>query len=492
MGLLISFEAQQQTVAVEVKQPVSRRNSGSFASLSAQEGIVRSLPLVAVATSADAEAISGHRLRQLVSAAASSQGLIMNYDIDRVRAEFPALQRELSGRLITFFDNPAGTQVPRLVAERMNDAMFYKNANLGGSFVTSIAARQLVDEAHRAGELFVNAPNAGEVFFGQSMTALTFAMSRTICADFRPGDEIILTRMDHDANIAPWLMAAEDHGLAVRWLDFSEQTFEFDLDDLRQLVTDRTRLIAFNYASNVTGTIHDVAGAGRIARECGAQLFVDAVQYAPHGLIDVMALDCDYLVCSAYKFFGPHYSLLWGRRERLERLRAYKVRAVSDELPGRFTTGTTNREELAGVHAAIDYLASLGAAYGQPTAGDLRSRLAAGYQAMKEYEDGLTHRLIEGLLAIHGVRVLGITDKAQFSRRVSTVSFVADSVSAPAIASSLAADGIQVWAGHNYALEIYRKLGLLEQGGVRVGPVHYNTIEEVDRTLERIDQVVRA
>ena len=416
----------------------------------------------------------------------------MKYDIDRVRAHFPALQRELNEHPIAFFDNPAGTQVPRVVVERMNDAMFYKNANLGGSFVTSSAAQQLVDEAHRAGELFVNAPNTGEVFFGQSMTALTFAMSRSICADFQSGDEIILTRMDHDANIAPWLMAAEDHGLVVRWLDFSEQTFEFKIDDLRQLVTDRTRLIAFNYASNVTGTINDVAGAGRIARECGAQLFVDAVQYAPHGLIDVTALDCDYLVCSAYKFFGPHYSLLWGRRERLERLRAYKVRPVSDELPGKFTTGTTNREELAGLHAAIDYLASLGEAYGNPGAGDLRSRLAAGYRAMKEYEDGLTGRLIEGLLAISGVRVLGITDPAQFSRRVSTVSFVAETVSAPVIASALAAQGIQAWAGHNYALEIYRKFGLLEHGGVRIGPVHYNTIEEVDRTLDRIKQAVRA
>ena len=416
----------------------------------------------------------------------------MKYDIDRVRAQFPALQRELNEHPIAFFDNPAGTQVPRVVVERMNDAMFYKNANLGGSFVTSSAAQQLVDEAHRAGELFVNAPNTGEVFFGQSMTALTFAMSRSICADFQPGDEIILTRMDHDANIAPWLMAAEDHGLVIRWLDFSEQTFEFNIDDLRQLVTDRTRLIAFNYASNVTGTINDVAGAGRIARECGAQLFVDAVQYAPHGLIDVTALDCDYLVCSAYKFFGPHYSLLWGRRERLERLRAYKVRPVSDELPGKFTTGTTNREELAGLHAAIDYLASLGEEYGKPGAGDLRSRLAAGYRAMKEYEDGLTGRLIEGLLAISGVRVLGITDPAQFSRRVSTVSFVAETVSAPVIASALAAQGIQAWAGHNYALEIYRKFGLLEHGGMRIGPVHYNTIEEVDRTLDRIKKAVRA
>ena len=417
----------------------------------------------------------------------------MSYDIERIRTNFPALQREFNGRPIIFFDNPAGTQVPRAVVERMNDAMFHKNANLGGSFATSADAQRLVDEAHRAGELFVNAQHPGEVFFGQSMTTLTFGMSRTICADFAPGDEIILTRMDHDANVAPWLLAAEDRGLLVRWLDFSDETFEFDLGDLSRLVTDRTRLIAFNYASNVTGTINDVAGAARIAHDAGAQLFVDAVQYAPHGLVDVAALGCDYLVCSAYKFFGPHYGMLWGRRERLQALRAYKVRAVSDELPGRFTTGTTNREQLAGVHAAIDYLAELGYGYGNPAGTDLRSRLAAGYATTKAYEDGLTQRLIEGLLTIRGVRVLGITDPANFSQRVSTVSFVAGAIAAPDIESALSREGMQVWDGHNYALEIYRKLGLLEAGGgVRIGPVHYNTVEEVDRTLERLEQVIRS
>lgn len=428
---------------------------------------------------------------KLASEVIRREGSGMTYDVDCIRANFPALKREMNGSPIVFFDNPAGTQVPVSVVNRMNDAMFYKNANLGGSFATSMAAQQLVNGAHRAGELFVNAPHPGEVFFGQSMTALTFAISRTICAGFSPGDEIILTRMDHDANIAPWLLAAEDRGLVIRWLDFSEETFEFDLDDLKSLVSDRTRLIAFNYASNVTGTINDVAAAAGIARECGAQLFVDAVQYAPHGLIDVAALGCDYLVCSAYKFFGPHYGMLWGRRDRLQALRAYKVRAVSDELPGRFTTGTTNREQLAGVHAAVDYLAELGETYGRPAGPDLRSRLAAGYEAMKAHEDGLTHRLIQGLLAIRKVRVLGITDAADFARRVSTVSFVADGIPAAKIASALAADGVQVWDGHNYALEIYRKLGLLDAGGVRVGPVHYNTTDEVDRTLERLEHVIR-
>ena len=417
----------------------------------------------------------------------------MTYDIEAVRDAFPALKRQQGGQPIIFFDNPAGTQVPRPVVARMTEALFDQNANLGGAFATSRAAGELVDAAHRAGETFVNAPNPGEVFFGQSMTTLTFVMARAICAEFAPGDEIILTRMDHDGNVSPWLMAAEDHGLTIRWLDFSEQTFEFDLDDLRALVGARTRLIAVGYASNITGTINDIAGFGRIARDCGAQLYVDAVQFAPHGLVDVQALGCDYLVCSAYKFFGPHYGLLWGKREHLERLRAYKVRPAGDDLPDRFTTGTTNREALAGVHGAIDYLAALGDRFGSPASAGLRDRLAEGYSVMKRYEDGLTARLVDGLQALPGVRILGITDPARFARRVSTVSFVADGVPSSEIAETLAGAGIQIWSGHNYALEIYRKLGLLESGGgVRIGPVHYNRMDEVDRTLDALERVIRA
>ncbi len=416
----------------------------------------------------------------------------MSYDLDAVRAAFPALERRQDGKPIVFFDNPAGTQVPRAVVDRMSHALYYTNANLGGEFATSLAAGELVAAAHRAGELFVNAPNPGEVFFGQSMTTLTFVMARAICAEFAGGDEIIVTRMDHDGNVSPWLMAAEDHGLTIRWLDFSEQRFEFDLQDLRSLVSERTRLIAVGYASNITGTINDIAAIGRIARDCGAQLYVDAVQFAPHGLIDVQALGCDYLVCSAYKFFGPHYALLWGKREHLARLRAYKVRPAGDDPPDRFTTGTTNREALAGVHGAIDHIASLGDRFGRPLSTGLRDRLAEGYAVMKRHEDGLTARLVDGLQAMRDVRILGITDPASFARRVSTVSFVADGVPSQEIAAQLASAGIQVWSGHNYALEIYRKLGLLDSGGgVRIGPVHYNRIEEVDRALEQIERTLR-
>ena len=416
----------------------------------------------------------------------------MPYDVDRVRENFPGLTRTKQGRPVAFLDNPAGTQVPRSVVERMSQAMLHTNSNLGGFFDTSREAERLVEDAHRAAEVFVNAFEPGEVFFGQNMTSLTFAMSRSIGALFQAGDEIILSRMDHEANVAPWLMLAEDRGLVVRWLDFSPVTFEFDLTDLTALLSPRTRLVAVCYASNVTGTINDVAAISRLAHEAGALVYVDAVQFAPHGLIDVQALGCDLLVCSAYKFFGPHHGLFWGKREVLDRLRAYKVRAASNDLPSRFTTGTTNREALAGIHAAIDYMAGLGTAFGGAEAqADLRQRLAAGYAATKAYDDALAHRLVDGLRSFNSVRVLGITDPAAFDRRVATVTFVADAVPPDTLARAFAAQGVQVWNGHNYGLEPNRRLGVLETGGgVRVGPVHYNTAEEVDRVVDILGEAL--
>lgn len=417
----------------------------------------------------------------------------MSYDVSLVRENFPGLKRTKNGHSVAFLDNPAGTQIARSVVERMTDTMFHKNANLGGTFDTSIEAVAVVEAACRAGEIFVNARHHGEVLFGQSMTSVTFMMSRSIGAAFQAGDEIVLSRMDHDANVAPWLMLAEDRGLTIRWLDFSPDTFEFELDDLKSLLNERTRLVAVNYASNVTGTINNVAAITRMAKEAGALVYVDAVQFAPHGLIDVQALDCDFLVCSAYKFFGPHYALFWGRKELLEKLKAYKVRAASEKLPGRFVNGTTNREEVTGVHAAIDYIASLGQTFGNThTDAGLRAQLAAGFEVMKTHDDMLAARLIEGLRGSNRVRVLGITDPSAFDRRLSTVTFTAEGKHPDDIAKFFAASGIQVWSGHNYALEANRRLGVLDSGGgVRVGPVHYNTPEEIDRVVETLDAFLR-
>ncbi|WP_334173838.1 cysteine desulfurase-like protein [Pseudoxanthobacter sp.] len=416
----------------------------------------------------------------------------MAYDVEDVRRQFPGLAREHSGMPVAFLDNPAGTQVPRLVVDRMADAMLHTNSNLGGFFDTSVEAGERVAAAHRAAAALVNADETGEVFFGQNMTTLTFAMSRSIGALLKEGDEIVLSRMDHDANISPWLMLAEDKGLVVRWLEFSPETFEFDLADLRALMNGRTRLVAVCYASNITGTINDIAAISAIAHEAGALVYVDAVQYAPHGLIDVKALGCDFLVCSAYKFFGPHYGVFWGRRDVLDRLRPYKVRPASNDVPWRFTTGTTNREALAGVHAAIDYIASLSRFEdGVPAAAGLRDKLAAGFRVMKQHDDILTQRLIDGLKPFNRVRILGITDPAAIARRVSTVSFFVDELPSADLVKSMAGEGIQVWSGHNYGLEPNRALGILDRGsGVRVGPVHYNTVGEIDRVVDAVGRAL--
>lgn len=410
------------------------------------------------------------------------------YNVADIRAEFPALARTKGGRPTVYFDNPAGTQVPRTVIDRMGQAMAHTNANLGGLFDVSIEAEGAVLAAHAAAAEFVNARSPEEVFFGQNMTTLTFAMSRSIGHTLQPGDEIVLSCMDHDANVAPWLMMAEERGVTVRWLEFSPETFEFDLDDLRDVVGPSTRLVAVCYASNITGTINDVAAIARIAHEVGAWCYVDAVQFALHGLIDVQAIDCDFLVCSGYKFYGPHYGLFYGRRELLEQLPAYKVRPASDDLPWKFVTGTTNREQLAGMHAAIDYIKSVGDRFGNAgPAADGRARLAAGLTAMKQHENTLTSRLIGGILSVPGTRILGISDPAALDRRVSTVSFVMDGLPSLEIERFMAARGYQVWSGHNYAIELVGHLGLLETGGgVRVGPVHYNTVEEVDGFVEAL------
>jgi len=372
----------------------------------------------------------------------------------------------------------------------MVEAMTSANANLGGLFETSIEAGARVREAHAAAADFVNATSPDEIFFGQSMTAITFTLSRAIGREFMAGDEIVLTRMDHDGNVTPWLMLAEDRGLKVHWLDFSPETFEYDLESLGRALSPRTRLVAVNHASNVTGTVNDVAEIARRAKSVGALVYVDAVQSAPHLPIDVQTLGCDVLVCSAYKFYGPHYALAWGRRELLERLTAYKVRAASNALPFKFVNGTTNREALAGIRGAIEHFEWIGRNFGGVVAdATRRAAIVAGANAMRDYDRGLAKRLIDGLSAVPGLRVLGLARETDLSRRVPTVSFDLPGHDPAVIASFMAASGINLWSGHNYGVEPVTRLGLLEKGGVvRVGPTHYNTGAEIDRFLEALDR----
>jgi len=411
-----------------------------------------------------------------------------------LRAEFPALQQtDERGRPYVYFDGPGGTQVPHSVIAAMEDYLTRSNANTHGAFITSRRTDEIIARAREAAADLLNAPSPREIIFGPNMTTLTFHLSRTLARELTPGDEVIVTRLDHDANIAPWLRL-EERGVAVRWADFDPETFLLDMDGLRRLLNERTRLVAVGYASNAVGTVNDVARITRWAHEVGAWVYVDAVHYAPHGPIDVQAIGCDFLVCSAYKFFGPHVGILWGRGDLLERLWPDKVRPAPDEVPDRFETGTQNHEGLAGLIAAVDYLAAVGHRFGGPFV-DLfsafegrRLHLKTALAATRVYERDLGWRLIRGLQAIPGLRIWGITDPALADWRVPTVSFTLEGMSPQEVARRLAEEGIFVWDGNFYALTVTERLGLEEKGGlVRVGLAHYNTAGEVDRFLEAVE-----
>jgi len=409
----------------------------------------------------------------------------MVYPIADIRARFPALARTDGDVARSYLDNPAGTQVPSSVAQAICDYMLSDCANLGGHFATSLASDQVVLQAHRDMADFLGADSGAEIVIGQSMTMLTFHLSRSICRDFKPGDEIVLTRMDHEGNIGPWLEIAKDRDLTIRWLDFDLDSWQIEPEALQAVLTPRTRLVCLNYASNLTGSVNDIATLTRIAQAGGAQVFVDAVQLAPHHLVDVRALGCDYLVCSSYKFFGPHLGILWGKRDLLSGLHPYKGRCTSDDLPDRFELGTPQVELLAGLSATIDYFADYGRALGDFTS--RRDQIAAAYDDFRNYEEPLTNKLIGGLQDVSGVEVYGITNPNRVHERVPTVSIRHRSIDPSTLAKSLADQGIFVWHGHNYAYEPTRFLGIPEEEGVvRIGLAHYNTESEVNRVIQAV------
>ena len=445
----------------------------------------------------------------------------MHFDINWVRAQFPSLRQSVAGHPAAFLDAPAGTQVPQRVIDAVRDYYEQSNANTCGAFATSRRSDALIASARSAmADLLNCAPD--EIFFGPNMTTLTFALSRAISRELRPGDEIVVTTLDHDANVAPW-RALEERGVVIRQVDIRLEDCTLDLDDLRRKITPRTRLVAVGYASNAVGTINPVEEVVRLAHATGALAFIDAVHYAPHGPIDVRALDCDFLACSPYKFFGPHMGCIYGKREHLLRLSPYKVRPAPDDLPSRWETGTQLHEGLAGVAAAIDYLADLGRhtipASSAPTGftpelssndfrqgtalavpnhaspsgvstpevdatSNRRAALLAAYCAIREYEMSLATRMIRGLLEIPGLRFFGISDPARFAERVPTVSVRLSNHSPLEAATYLGDRGIFTWDGNYYALNLTERLGVEQSGGLlRIGLVHYNTAEEVDRLL---------
>lgn len=413
-------------------------------------------------------------------------------DIETVRSHFPALA---SGAV--FFDNPGGTQVAQEVIERMQHYFLHTNANNGGAFRTSRDLDAVVLEARKAMADFLHASRPEEIIFGQNMTSLTFHISRSIARLLEPGDELVVTRLDHDANIAPWLWIAEDRGCQVRWVDFRPDDCTLDMQAMESAITSRTKLVAVGYASNAVGTINDVSRVVQLAHNVGALCYVDAVQYAPHKSIDVQALDCDFLACSAYKFFGPHTGILYGKYDLLERLTAYKVRPSHANAPDKFETGTPSFESIAGVLGTIEYLAWIGTSFGTsaPNSASTReterhSALREGMRVLGEYEHQLSLALLQGLQSVPGLRLLGITDPLRLASRVATYSFTLQGWSPIQVAEKLGQQEIYVWDGNFYALAAMERLGLEEHGGVvRVGLAHYNTFSEIERLIASLKNI---
>jgi cysteine desulfurase family protein (TIGR01976 family) len=409
--------------------------------------------------------------------------------VSKLRDEFPALQQERHGRRLIFMDGPGGTQVHGSVIEAMNRYLVEANSNAHGHFPNSQRTDETVWAARQAMADLLHAARPEEIVFGPNMTTLTFSLSRAVGRTLSPGDEIVVTRLDHDANVAPW-MALQEQGAVVRHVDFDPADCTLDMEALEEAITPRTRLVALGYASNAVGTINDVAPVAELAHAAGAWLYVDAVHYAPHGSIDVQDLDCDLLVCSAYKFFGPHQGVLYGRYDLLDELPAYKVRPAGGGPPDKFETGTQSFEAMAGTTAAVDYLAAVGRRYGAAPATEgpgpqgRRQALEAGLGAIQAYERALCRRLANGLQSIPGLQIYGITDPARFDRRVPTVSFRLAGLAPQEISQRLGEANIFAWAGNFYALAVTERLGVEAEGGLlRVGLVHYNTAEEVDTLL---------
>ncbi|MGB7342490.1 MAG: cysteine desulfurase-like protein [Phototrophicaceae bacterium] len=415
----------------------------------------------------------------------------MSFDVNTVRTKFPALSQEIDGKRPIFLDNPAGTQVPQQVIDAVVHYFSYINANQGGAFATSKATDDMQHEARQImRDLFV-APRVEEIVFGPSMTALNFNLSRAIAKTLPKDSEIVVTRMDHDANIAPWLTIAEDNNWTVRWVDFDPELGTLDLNSLEAAVNEKTKIVAAVHASNALGTINPVAHIADVAHSVGAYFVMDAVQSAPHVPIDVQKIGCDFLLCSAYKFFGPHIGVMWGKYDLLQSLPAYKVRPSKDVTPYRWENGTPSFETIAATAEAIRYLETF-KGDNPPMIegyGGRQLHLKQAFTNLQAYETELAKQLITGLQKINGVTIAGVTDLDKMDQRVATVAFVKEGHTPQAIVEKLAEQQIFAWAGNYYAVEVMERLGREDTGMVRVGAVHYNTAEEIDTFLNVIDNL---
>jgi len=410
-------------------------------------------------------------------------------DVQTIRRRFPGLLRAGADRAAVFFDGPAGSQVPRSVADAMSHYLLFENANHGGDFATSVATDAVVQQARLACADLFGADDAEEVVFGPNMTTLTFHLSRALARTWRPGEEVVVTDSDHDANVMPWVLAARDAGCTVQRIAVKPDG-SLDQHDVEKKIGKRTRLVAIGAASNLSGTIHPITRMAEIARHHGALTFVDAVHYAPHLHMDVRRFGCDFAVCSAYKFFGPHAGILWGRRALLEEIEAYKVRPAADHGAEKWQTGTASFEAMAGTHAAVEYLARLGHEHAATPPVDRRAALGVAFHAIERHERALCARLLRGLATIPGTHIVGIADPERVHERCPTVSFTHDRHRPAELAKALAARAVHCWAGHSYALALAQALGLHPHGVLRLGLLHYNTEEEVDFVLAQLRELL--
>lgn len=420
------------------------------------------------------------------------------FDIAWVRRQFPSLEMVHDGNPMVFFDGPGGTQMCSRSIREMIDYMQSRCANSGGAFETSRRTDETVRLARAAMADLLNAPEPETIVFGANMTTLTFHLARSIGETLTPGDEIVVTNLDHDANVTPWV-DLERCGAVIRVADIDPSDATLTVAAVESLLTERTRLVAVTHASNAVGTAPDVAAIVRSAHAVGALVFVDAVQYVPHGPVDVQALNCDFLACSAYKFFGPHVGVLYGKREHMERLTPHKVRPAKDVLPYRWETGTPNYEGLAGVLGAVDHISLVGERCGEQFAAEFASKgyserkltLKSAMRAIKEYERTLALHLLDGLESLPGISIYGLTDRSRIEERGATVAFNLKGIAPRAVTEYLGSLGVCCWSGNYYALRLMERLGLEPNGAVRIGPVHYNTVAEVDRLIGLLHRLPR-
>ncbi|EMJ3465986.1 TPA: cysteine desulfurase-like protein [Vibrio harveyi] len=411
----------------------------------------------------------------------------MNFNLNQIREQFPALAQYHNDRPVTFFDGPGGSQVPQSVLDSMVSYLGHFNSNLGGHYFSSQATVDVMQSARESAQALLNAPSSGNIVFGANMTSLTFQLSRAISRDWKEGDEIIVSALEHYSNVSSWQQAAEDKGIIVHQVRINEHDCTLDLEHLQSLLSEKTRLVAVTYASNTTGSIVDIHQVVELAHRIGAQVYVDAVHYAPHHLVDVQAIGCDFLACSAYKFFGPHVGIAYIADQWLHSIKPYKVEPATNIGPGRFETGTQSFEGLAGVTAAIEYLAQFG-----DEGASLRQRLEQSYALYNQHEQQLSAHFLQRLSALDGVNLFGINDESS-QLRTPTFALTFDKYAPEFIAKTLGEHNICVWNGHFYALGLVRQLGLEESGGVvRIGCMHYNTTAEIDMLFDVLESILDA